>query len=312
MTLQQLRFLIAVAESGSINAAAQRLYTAQSNISNAVKSLEQELHIEIFTRSSRGVALTNDGTELLGYARQVVEQADMLEARYEDGGTPQARLAISAQHYAFSVEAFVNVVERCRDSKFEFIMRETTTSQIIDDVRAFRSDIGILYLDDFNARVLQKAFADARASFHPLFDATVHVFVSERHPLARHPQLSLADLTPYTRYSFEQGTSNSFYYAEEPFSYIPCDRNIRISDRGTLTNLLITSNGYTLSTGVLSNEMQWGMASIPLADAPTMHVGYIMHDERKSSPLLQQYLDELNRIIHADQLSEDGVEIVDC
>jgi len=187
MTLQQLRFLIAVAESGSINAAAQRLYTAQSNISNAVKSLEQELHLEIFTRSSRGVTLTNDGTELLGYARQVVEQADMLEARYEDGGTPQARLAISAQHYAFSVEAFVNVVERCRDSKFEFIMRETTTSQIIDDVRAFRSDIGILYLDDFNARVLQKAFADARASFHPLFDATVHVFVSERHPLARRP-----------------------------------------------------------------------------------------------------------------------------
>lgn len=204
MTLQQLRFLITVAESGSINAAAQRLYTAQSNISNAVKSLEQELHLEIFTRSSRGVTLTNDGTELLGYARQVVEQADMLEARYEDGGTPQARLAISAQHYAFSVEAFVNVVERCRDSKFEFIMRETTTSQIIDDVRAFRSDIGILYLDDFNARVLQKAFADARASFHPLFDATVHVFVSERHPLARRPQLSLADLTPYTRYSFEQ------------------------------------------------------------------------------------------------------------
>lgn len=192
------------------------------------------------------------------------------------------------------------MVERCRDSKFEFIMRETTTSQIIDDVRAFRSDIGILYLDDFNARVLQKAFADARASFHPLFDATVHVFVSERHPLARRPQLSLADLTPYTRYSFEQGTSNSFYYAEEPFSYIPCDRNIRISDRGTLTNLLITSNGYTLSTGVLSNEMQWGMASIPLADAPTMHVGYIMHDDRKPSPLLQQYLDELNRIIHAN------------
>ena len=295
MTLQQLRFLIAVAESGSINAAAQRLYTAQSNISNAVKSLEQELHLEIFTRSSRGVTLTNDGTELLGYARQVVEQADML----------------AAQHYAFSVEAFVNVVERCRDSKFEFIMRETTTSQIIDDVRAFRSDIGILYLDDFNARVLQKAFTDARASFHPLFDAKVHVFVSERHPLARRPQLSLADLTPYTRYSFEQGTSNSFYYAEEPFSYIPCDRNIRVSDRGTLTNLLITSNGYTLSTGVLSNEMQWGMASIPLADAPTMHVGYIMHDERRPSPLLQQYLDELDRIIRESQPSGNEVEAVE-
>ncbi len=187
MTLQQLRFLIAVAESGSINAAAQRLYTAQSNISNAVKSLEQELNLEIFTRSSRGVTLTNDGTELLGYARQVVEQADMLEARYEDGGTPQARLAISAQHYAFSVEAFVNVVERCRDSKFEFIMRETTTSQIIDDVRAFRSDIGILYLDDFNARVLQKGFCRrARASIpYSTRRSTCSLASATRSPAAR-------------------------------------------------------------------------------------------------------------------------------
>ena len=297
MTLQQLRFMIAVAEAGSINAAAQHLYTAQSNISGAIKSLENELGIEIFTRSSRGVTLTNEGTELLGYARQVVEQADMLEARYAQGGTPQARLSISAQHYAFSVQAFINVVERCRDEKFEFIMRETTTAQIIDDVRAFHSDIGILYLDDFNRRVLEKAFTDARVEFHPLFDAAVHVFVSEHHPLARRPQLSLEELAPYTRYSFEQGTSNSFYYAEEPFSYIPCERNIRVSDRGTLTNLLTTSNGYTLSTGVLSSEMQWGMASIPLADAPTMHVGYIIHDERRPSPALEQYLTELDRII---------------
>lgn len=297
MTLQQLRFLIAVAEAGSINAAAQHLYTAQSNISSAIKGLEQELDIEIFTRSSRGVMLTNEGTELLGYARQVVEQADMLEARYARGGTPQARLAISAQHYAFSVQAFINVVEACQDSEFDFVMRETTTAQIIDDVRAFRSDIGILYLDDFNRRVLEKAFSDARVDFHPLFKAAVHVFVSETHPLAVRPEISLADLTPYTRYSFEQGTSNSFYYAEEPFSYIPCARNIRISDRGTLTNLLTTSNGYTLSTGVLSSEMQSGMASIPLADAPLMHVGYIIHDERRPSALLQAYLDELARII---------------
>ena len=177
-TLQQLRYLIAVAEYGSINAAARELFATQSNLSTAIKDLEQELGVTIFTRSNRGVALTNDGTELLGYARQVIEQADMLEARYEDGGTPQARLAISAQHYAFSVEAFVNVVERCRDSKFEFIMRETTTSQIIDDVRAFRSDIGILYLDDFNARVLQKAFADARASFHL---SLIHISEPTRH-----------------------------------------------------------------------------------------------------------------------------------
>ena len=312
MTLQQLRFLIAVAESGSINAAAQNLYTAQSNISSAIKSLEGELGISIFTRSSRGVMLTSDGTELLGYARQVVEQANMLEARYEHNEAPQERLAVSAQHYAFSVQAFINVVEACDAQKFEFTMRETTTAQIIDDVRAFRSEVGILYLDDFNRRVLEKAFADARVSFHPLFNAHVHVFVSESHPLARKPSICLEDLVPYTRYSFEQGTSNSFYFSEEPFSHIPCARNIRVSDRGTLTNLLTTSNGYALSTGVLSSEMQSGMASIPLKEDAHMLVGYIVHDERQPTPILTQYLSELRRIIaDADRngavlIAEDG------
>ena len=314
MTLQQLRFLIAVAESGSINAAAQNLYTAQSNISSAVKSLEGELGISIFTRSSRGVMLTADGTELLGYARQVVEQANMLEARYERNEAPQARLAVSAQHYAFSVQAFINVVEACDDEKFEFTMRETTTAQIIDDVRAFRSEVGILYLDDFNRRVLEKAFADARVSFHPLFNARVHVFVSEHHPLAAKPSICLEDLAPYTRYSFEQGPSNSFYFSEEPYSYIPCARNIRVSDRGTLTNLLTTSNGYALATGVLSTEMQSGMASIPLAEDAHMLVGYIVHDERRPTPILTQDLSELRRIIaDADRngavlIAEDGAD----
>lgn len=312
MTLQQLRFLIAVAESGSINAAAQNLYTAQSNISSAIKSLEGELGISIFTRSSRGVMLTSDGTELLGYARQVVEQANMLEARYEHNEAPQERLSVSAQHYAFSVQAFINVVEACDAQKFEFTMRETTTAQIIDDVRAFRSEVGILYLDDFNRRVLEKAFADARVSFHPLFNARVHVFVSESHPLARKPSICLEDLVPYTRYSFEQGTSNSFYFSEEPFSHVPCARNIRVSDRGTLTNLLTTSNGYALSTGVLSSEMQSGMASIPLKEDAHMLVGYIVHDERRPTPILTQYLSELRRIIaDADRngavlIAEDG------
>ena len=287
MTLQQLRFLIAVAEAGSINAAAQHLYTAQSNISSAIKSLEKETGLTIFTRSNRGVMLTNDGTELLGYARQVVEQADMLEARYSQGGTPQSRLAISAQHYAFGVEAFINVVEACEDEKFEFTMRETTTAQIIDDVRAFRSEIGILYLDEFNERVLERAFTEAR------------VIMGRNNPLAGRSEIALEELTPYTRYSFEQGTSNSFYYSEEPLSYIPCARNISVSDRGTLTNLLVTSNGYALSTGVLSNEMQSGIVSIPLAGEHTMRVGYIIHDERKPTPILERYLAELERIIRA-------------
>ena len=163
MTLQQLRYLIAIAEYGSINAAAQNLYASQSNLSTAIKELEQELGITVFTRSNRGVTLTNDGTELLGYARQVIEQADMLEMRYADKGSTHLRLAVSTQHYAFSVQAFVNVVEGCKGEEYEFILRESTTAEIIDDVRTFRSEVGILYTDDFNRRVLQKLPCSTRA-----------------------------------------------------------------------------------------------------------------------------------------------------
>lgn len=296
MTLQQLRYLIAIAEYGSINAAAQNLYASQSNLSTAIKDLEHELGITIFTRSNRGVTLTNDGTELLGYARQVIEQADMLEERYAPGDARHSRLAVSTQHYAFSVQAFMQVADEFAGDEYDFILRECSTGEIIDDVRTFRSELGILYLDNFNRRVMEKAFSDANVSFSPLFEARVHVFLSEKHPLAGKSILQLEDLDSFPRYSFEQGTSNSFYYSEEPFSHLTHKKNIRISDRGTLTNLLTHHNGYTLSTGVLSSEMHAGIVSIPLDAEAVMQVGYIMHDERRPSDLLMSFIRHLKDV----------------
>ncbi len=297
MTLQQLRYLIAVSEHGSINAAAANLYISQSNLSTAIKELERELGITIFTRSNRGVTLTNDGAELLGYARQVVEQADMLEARYSSGQEAQMRLSVSTQHYYFSLQAFINVAETCASEKYDFVLRECATGQIIEDVRTFRSEIGVLYLDDFNERVLTKAFNDADLAFFPLFDAHAHIFVGEHHPLAHKTLVKPDDLAPYPRYSFEQGIANSFYYSEEPLAYLPHDRTIRFTDRGTLTNLLTSFNGYTISTGVLSSEMHTGIVSIPLDVDEVMKIGYIMHNERRPSTLLKNYITELHNVI---------------
>jgi len=297
MTLQQLRYLIAISEYRSINAAAQHLYVSQSNLSTAIKELERELGITIFTRSNRGVTLTNDGTELLGYARQVIEQADMMEERYARGRTEHMRLAVSTQHYYFSLQAFINIAEQCASDKYDFTLRECATGQIIEDVRTFRSDVGVLYLDDFNSRVLKKALADADLAFFPLFNAKVHVFVGENHPLAKRPSVKLEDLDPYPRYSFEQGTTNSFYYSEEPFGYLRHDRNIRFTDRGTLTNLLTSFNGFTISTGVFSSEMHSGIVAIPLEADELMQVGYVMHNERRPGSLLLRYIDELHQVI---------------
>ncbi|MBR3224799.1 MAG: LysR family transcriptional regulator [Atopobiaceae bacterium] len=297
MTLQQLRYLIAIAEHGSINAAAYNLYASQSNLSTAIRDLERELNITIFQRSNRGVTLTSDGIELLGYAREVVVQADMLESRYAKGASSRTRLAVSAQHYAFSVQAFIDVIQECGADEYEFIMRETSTGQIIEDVGSFRSEIGILYLDDFNKRVLQKAIRDANLCFTPLFEAGIHVFVGERHPLASRTIIEPEELEEWPYLTFEQGTQNSFYFSEEPLSFLPHSRLIRVSDRGTITSLLTHHNGYLLSTGVLADEMQAGIVSIPLHTAERMRVGYLTHRERKPSPLLTRYIERLGQIV---------------
>lgn len=296
MTLQQLRYLIAIAETGSMSAAAKRMYASQSNLSIAIRELEREFGIVIFTRTNRGVALTNEGSELLAYARQIVEQADMLEMRYASAGH-EARFSVSTQHYAFSVRAFIDTVEMCDASEYDFVMREAATGEIIDDVRTHRSDIGILYLDRHNARMLKTAFEDARLSFHPLFETPVSVFVGEHHPLAGRDILTLDELAPYARYSFEQGTANSFFFSEEPLSEIPHKRNIRISDRATLTSLLTDFDGYTIATGILTPEMRGEIVSIPLDTDLTMTVGYIIHKERKLSAILETYIENLCRVI---------------
>lgn len=298
MTLQQLRYLIAIAEHGSMNAAAYNLYASQSNLSTAMKDLERELDITIFKRSNRGVTLTDEGTELLGYARQVVEQADMLESRYAKGDGGRVRLAVSAQHYAFSVHAFVDVIAQCDADDYEFVMRETSTGQIIEDVGSFRSELGILFVDDFNQRVLEKAFADANLVFHPLFDARIHVFVGENHPLAGKKSIRPEELESWPCLTFEQGTENSFYFSEEPLSYLPHRKVIRASDRGTITTLLSNHNGYMLSSGVLSDEMQLGsIVAIPLETSERMRVGYLIHRERKPSELLLRYIERLSEIV---------------
>lgn len=298
MTLQQLRYLIAIAECGSISAAAHQLFVAQSSLSVAVKEIESEAGVTVFQRSNRGITLTTDGVELLGYARQVVEQADLMERRYsqEHRRLPQ-RLALSTQHYAFCVQAFIDFVDENKGDAYDFILRETRTGEIIQDVQTFRSDLGVLYLSSFNERVITKALNDAGLTFHTLFKARPHIFVSEHHPLASREIIHVEDLAEYPRYSFEQGSDNSFYYAEEPLSSLPHSKKIAISDRGTLSNLLANHDGYTVSTGILSKEMHTGIASVPLDIDETMRVGYILHSQRTPSPLANRYLEKLKEAV---------------
>lgn len=299
MTLQQLKYLIEVARYGSFNSAAQKLFVSQSTLSMAIKDLESELGIQVFIRSNRGLTLTNDGTELLGYARQMIEQADLMRNRYASRkNSHHNRLSISTQHYAFTVQAFLELVNEFEGDHYDFTLRETRTGEIIEDVREFRSELGILYLNDFNERVLVRALDEANLSFTLLFEAKAHVFVGEHHPLAGRSVVTPEDLKDYPRYSFEQGSANSFHFAEEPLASVAHAKNITYSDRGTLTNLLTHGPGYTLSTGILSAEMHSGIVAIPVDADEIMRVGYIMHNERKPSPLVLEYVRKLEKIIN--------------
>lgn len=294
MTLQQLKYMIEIVNAGSINAAAEKLFLSQPSLSNAVKELEKELGIEIFLRSNRGISLSADGAEFLGYARQVVEQSDLLEQRYKKVKPSRRIFSVSTQHYAFSVNAFVHLLEEYDKDEYEFTLRETRTHDIIEDVKNLRSEIGVLYLSDFNEKVLKKILRENHLKFIPLFESNPHVFVGSKNPLAGKTTVTLEDLSAYPCLSFEQGEHNSFYYSEEILSTVFHPKSIMVSDRATLFNLLIGLNGYTISTGILSEELNGSdIISIPLQCDEKIRVGYISHKNLPLSKMAQAYVEKL-------------------
>ena len=255
MTLRQLRYIIAVAECGSISAAAEKLLVAQPSLSKAVAELEEEMGITVFFRTPKGIHLSEEGSKFLSYARQVVEQAELLEEQYKGGHRARRVFSISAQHCSFVVNAFVELVRELGEERYEFTLRESRTHDIIEDVRTSRSELGVIFLSSFNRRVILRIVENADLRFTPLFTASPHVFVSRRNPLAGKSSVTLADLKPFPRLTYEQGLMNSFYYSEELHSTEESPKNLIVTDRATLFNLLIGLDGYTISSGILSSDL---------------------------------------------------------
>ena len=298
MTLQQLKYVIEVARSRSINKAAQSLFISQPSLSNALKELEEEIGITIFLRTNKGIVITQEGSEFLGYARQVVEQAELLENRYTKTRSLQQNFSVSGQHYAFAVSAFVRLLKEYDREEYEFTLRETRTYEIIDDVKNLRSEIGILYMNDFNKHVISKFLREGNLKFHELFEAKPHIFISSSNPLAKQDYVTLEDLDPYPYLSYEQGEYNSFYFSEEILSTLTRPKNIKVSDRATLFNLLIGLNGYTISTGVISHKLNSkDIIAVPLKVDERIHVGYITHKNVTTSKLGNIYIQYLKESI---------------
>lgn len=298
MTLRQLRYIIAVAECGSISAAAEKLLVAQPSLSKAVAELEEEMEITVFFRTPKGIHLSEEGSKFLSYARQVVEQAELLEEQYKGGHRARRVFSISAQHYSFVVNAFVELVRELGEERYEFTLRESRTHDIIEDVRTSRSELGVIFLSSFNRRVILRIVENADLRFTPLFTASPHVFVSRRNPLAGKSSVTLADLKPFPRLTYEQGLMNSFYYSEELHSTEESPKNLIVTDRATLFNLLIGLDGYTISSGILSSDLNGtDIVAIPLVSDEKMEIGYIAPKGRPLSAAGERYLKHLEEYI---------------
>ena len=298
MTLRQLKYVIAVAETGTITEAANRLYISQPSLTNAIHELEKEMHIVIFNRTNKGISLSKEGEDFLGYARQVVEQAAILEDRYKGKGGGKKQFCISTQHYSFAVNAFVDLIKKYGQEEYDFRLRETQTYEIIDDVAQMKSEIGILFLNDFNEKVLKKILKSHDLEFHQLFVAKPHVFISRTHPLASKQIITNEELEKYPYLSFEQGEHNSFYFSEEIFSASERKKNIRVRDRATLFNLLIGLDGYTVCSGVIDEKLNGKeIIAVPLADESDMRIGYINHKKGYLGDLGSYYLESLQKYL---------------
>lgn len=296
MTLTQLKYAITVAQSGSMNEAARRLFISQPSLSSAIKDLEQEIGIEVFRRTNRGISITPEGEEFIGYARQTVEQYQLIETKYIDKTNTKKKFSVSMQHYTFAVSAFVEMVKQFGMDEYEFAIYETKTYEIIENVKNFKSEIGILYINEFNKKVLTKLFHEYNLEFHEILQCNIYVYMWKGHPWANRKEIDLEELNDYPCLSFEQGEYNSFYFAEEFLSTFEYKQLIKVNDRATILNLMVGLNGYTLCSGIICEELNGiDYCAVKLKSNELMSIGYLSRRCLNISPLGQKYLEEISK-----------------
>lgn len=296
MTIVQLKYAVAVSESRSMQEAARREYISQPNLSSAIKALEDEIGVQLFERSRCGVSLTNAGREFISYARQVLEQYQLMENKYISKENNKIEFNVSTQHYTFAVNAFIETIRKYNQEKYKFSIIETQTRKVIDDVKSLRSDIGVIAFNSYNRKILMKLFEESNLVFREIMQRETYVYLWKEHPLAHEEKLSLEQLEAYPCMVFEQGDNTSFYFTEEAFGTYQYPRLIQSNDRATSMELLIGLNGYAIGTGLLQDSVNGkDYLAIPLQEKEVMMIGYITRADVQLSSIAKDYIAELEK-----------------
>ncbi len=312
MTLQQMKYVLTIADEGSMNKAAEKLFVSQPSLTSAVRELEMESGIQIFVRGSRGVTVTAEGADFLMYVRQVCQQYDILRQKYGGSGSVKRKFGVSTQHYSFAVKAFVEMVKRFGTLNFEFAIRETRTMDVLNDVGCFRSEIGIIYQCDYNRKIIERLLREQELEFVPLIDCRAYVYLWKRHPLAGESSIGIEQLADYPCMVFEQGDGASGFLAEEILTDNDYPRMIRSSDRATQLNLMVGLNGYTLCSGIICEELNGSdFRAVPFREDEhnrntIMEIGYIVKKHSMLSDIGDVYISEVRRYLsRCGELKED-------
>jgi len=285
-----------------MNRAAEKLFITQPTLTKAIKELESEIGFSVFVRSGKGMILTPEGREFIVYAKQVSQQYDILKERFGNVGERKRRFGISTQHYSFAIKAFTEFVKDFDLEKYEFVFRETMTRDVIDDVGSMKSDIGILFISEYNRKVIEKKLRDNDLSFNHLIDCKACVYITKTHPLAEAEELTMEDLAPYPCLTFEQGDGDSIYFAEEILAEKDYPRRIKVCDRGSGLNLMNELNGYTLCSGIICDDVngqQYKMVRFKGdEDNTVMHIGYIRKNNIELGSLAEGYIAEVKKTLN--------------
>lgn len=305
LTIQQLRYAVGIANTGSFNKAAETLFISQPSLTMAVQDLEKQIGITIFNRSNRGVTLTPEGEEFIARANELLNHFKSVVARYDEENQKKKRFAVSTQHYSFAVKSFTNMVKKFNIDDYDFALRETKTKEVIDDVTSLRSEIGIIYLSDFNRKYITYLLKEHDLVFQKLVICNAYAYMWKNNPLATKSYVTLEDLSQYPCLSFEQGESGNYYFAEEILSTNEYHRTIKANDRATMLNFMVDLNGYTLCSGIISEEINGSdYVAVPFKDDKgesdrQMEIGYITKKNFMLSTICRIYIREMEDYLKA-------------
>ena len=295
MNISQLKYVLEVAGSSSMREAATRLYISQPALSSSIRELEEELGILIFERTNKGISLTDEGREFISYAKKVTGQYEILEDRYLSGDSDRERFCVSTQHYHFAIRAFAEVIKKKKPERYAFSIHETRTREVLENVRNFKSEVGILSFSGSNEDVIRKLIKEYGLEFTPLMKRDTYVYLWKDHELAGRKELSLSELGDYPCISFDQSDESNFYLTEEAMADYDFAKVIRSEDRATSMELIARLHGYAIGSGMLAGKdtILKGMVSVKLTEEDPLTIGYIVRRDSRLSEYGEEYVKEL-------------------